>query len=492
MNKTLEKYYSLLEEMKHLNSISALLSLDQETNMPPLAIEGRSKQMGYVEKLIHSKITAPEYINTINSLYDQYDDLSEIDKRSVLLSKREMDRSTKLSSQFVEEFAEIKSKAQNAWFDAKQKEDYGIFKPLLQKTFEYTSRYADLIDNSKKIYDVLLDDYEEGMTVDQLNNIFNPLRDELTQILNSIPERSSKNVFKSQKFDKDITRKLIKEMTAKIGYDYNKGALGEVHHPFETRIGDNDVRINVKYQEDELSYTLTGAIHEEGHGIYEQNVNPEYFKTSFGEVSSLALHESQSRLLENMIGRSKPFWKYFIKVLQKYYPEMNKFNYEDAYSDLNLVKRSFIRTESDEVTYNLHIILRFEIEQAILNKEVKIDEIPEVWNSKMQKMLGVTPKLISEGCLQDVHWSMGAIGYFPTYSLGNLTAGQWFNKFTIDHPDYEKQIESGDFSGYFNWFKTNVWNYGSLYTCNQLLKKITGEELNPKYFIKYIKEKYVK
>jgi len=491
MRELLSKYYKLLEEIKSLKGIVALLSWDQENQMPPLAVSSRAKQRGLIEKLVHQKLTSSDYIKIVFELNSKKELLNSIDSRSVSISNKEIIKSLKLPSDFVEEFANLKSKTQQAWIDAKTNEDFKLYQPLLEEMFEYTRRYAAYIDDSKPIYDVLLDDYEEGMTTNKLHKIFKELKTNLKEILKKVKAKESSHVFTSSIFEKNKTEKLIKEITNKLGFNYAKGVLGDVHHPFETKISNEDVRINVKYSEHDLAFTLTGAIHELGHGLYEQNISHKYEHTAFSEGASLTIHESQSRLLENMIGRSKEFWEFFFPVITNYYPELKNFTYEDATNDLNIIKSTFIRTEADEITYNLHIILRFEIELMILNKEIDIKDLPQVWNNKMEELLGIRPVNLSEGCLQDVHWSIGAIGYFPTYSLGNLASAQLWHKFKNDNLDFKNKFKKGDFSSYFNWFKNNIWQYGSLYTSEEFLNNSTDEPLVAKYLIEYIKEKYL-
>lgn len=491
MNKSIKEYKEKLSEIKKLESIAALLEWDQENEMPVKAIQERSEASGMIYKLMHEKITDKKFVDLINELHIHSKDLPTIEKRSIEVLKRDLDKSTKIPTKFVEEFSKLKSLSQNAWVEAKTKNDYAIFKPFLKKIVKMSREYASYIDNKKPIYDVLLDDYEEGMTTQKLQEVFTDLRIELVEILHKIPEKKDFKSFSSQEFDKDITKKFLKEMTAQIGFDYERGMMGEVHHPFETTLSVNDIRINVSYPKNQIGFSITGAIHEAGHGIYEQNIDQKYHDTSLSHGVSLGIHESQSRLLENMIGRSESFWIYFLPVLKKYYPSLNHLKVSDVVNDLNLVRPSYIRTEADEVTYNLHIILRFELELKLLNEEISVEDLPHEWNKTMKELLGITPKKDSLGCLQDVHWSMGSLGYFPTYSLGNLNAGQLWKKFTIDNKNWSSEVEKGDFSSYFNWFKENIWKHGSFHKPHELMEKATGEDLNSKYFIEYLKGKYL-
>lgn len=491
MQKIIKKYKEKLSEIKKLESIAALLEWDQENQMPPKSILERSEASALIYKLIHEKITDKNFCDLINELHANIEELDPVEKRSIEVLKKNLDKSTKIPTKFVEEFSKLKSLSQSAWVEAKTKEDYSIFKPYLKDMVRMSKEYSTYIDSTKPTYDVLLDDYEEGMTTQKLQEVFTDLRIELVKILNKIPKKVDNRSLSSQKFDKDRTRKFLSEMTKQIGFDYERGMMGEVHHPFETTLTVNDVRINVSYPEDNIGYSITSAIHEEGHGLYEQNIDQKYHDTSLSNGVSLGIHESQSRLLENMIARSESFWIYFLPVLKRYYPTLNNLKVAEVVNDLNLVKPSFIRTEADEVTYNLHIILRFELELMLLSEELSVDDLPEAWNKKMKELLGVVPKKISQGCLQDIHWSMGSLGYFPTYALGNLNAGQLWNKFTLENKNWSKEIEKGNFSSYFKWFKDKVWEHGSFYKPHEVMKNATGEDLNAKYFVNYLQNKYL-
>lgn len=492
MNTKIEKYYSLLKEQKLIKGSSGLLSWDQEAVMPEKNVEFRADQISYLNTLLHSKRTSTEFINLVEDLSGKVDNLDPIDKRSVENTKRDIDKVKKLSQNFVETFSKAKSVAQSAWRKAKEGNDFSLFKPHLQTIIDLTKQYAELINPNKPTYDVLLDDFEEDLTTEEVSNIFTPLKDELITLLANVKQdEDHPNIFKNIDFNADKAEHVVRELVSKIGFDFTSGALGRVHHPFETSLSPYDIRINQSYYHKDLAQTLTGAIHELGHGLYEQNIDEKYFKTSLNQGVSLGVHESQSRLLENMIGRSKAFWDYFKPLIHTYFPKAKDISTEEIIHQLTFVQPSFIRIEADEVTYNLHIILRFEIEQEMLKPDFNIDDLPEIWNAKMQDFLGIIPPEISKGCLQDVHWSLGAIGYFPTYSLGNLIAGQLWNVFTKQNPDYNSNISSGDFSFYFNWFKENIWQHGSFYKAKDLIKHVTGEELDSKYLVAYLKDKYL-
>lgn len=485
----LERYYELLYEQKLLGGISGLLSWDQETKMPVKNTEFRSEQRAYISKLAHFKATDPEFVDLVNGLYEHKDEFDQVDARSIELSKRDLDRSTKLPSEFVEEFSKVTSLAHEAWISAKTKEDFQIFKPHLEKIIELTKKQVSYIDDSKPIYDVLLDDYEEGMTSEKVDEIFGPLKESLKKLLAKVETKESRGTFESLPFEEHKVLEFVRMMTEKVGFDYERGAMGVVHHPFETSLSPNDIRINTTTYAKNMSMAITGMIHELGHGLYEQNIDEDYHHTDFGQGRSLGIHESQSRLVENMIGRSEAFWTYFAPELAKTLG-VEEISVEDIVHDLNIVRPSFIRTEADEVTYNMHIILRYEIEKQLLSGELSVDDLPEAWNAMMKELLGIVPDKPSNSCLQDVHWSMGGFGYFPTYTLGNLNAGQLWGVFIHEYGDWESKISAGDFSQYFTFFKEHIWQHGAFYTPEQFIENATGEELDSQYLVEYLKSKF--
>lgn len=490
MDSDLQIYRQYINKIKLISGISSLLSWDQETFMPENAIQDRSLQSSTIDTYAYELFTNKEFVRALNSLYDNQDKLDAVTKRSVQYSKKNLDKSLKLNSNFVEETSKLLSLSQNAWVEAKQKEDFTIFAPYLQKVFNNRKEYVNFIDDSKPTYDVLLDDFDEGLTSEQINKVFKPLGEEIKNLLAKISVKKSADVFK-RLYDKNKLLELMKELVANVGFDLKRGMIGEVHHPFETRISDNDIRINTKFPKDDFLYPITSTIHELGHGLYEQNVDQSLLNTSIGSGHSLIIHESQSRFLENIIGRSEEFLTYLKSLIEKYFPEFKDVDFKDFYNDINLVQNSLIRTEADEVTYPLHIVIRYEIENMIFNNEVSISELPELWNQKMKYYLGIEPKKISEGVLQDVHWSIGAIGYFPTYALGSLFSASIKKSFLAANPNAMKEIQSGNFLSYTTWFKDNIWKHGSFYNSTELVKRITDKELSYEDHVEYLTNKYL-
>jgi carboxypeptidase Taq len=495
--KLLQNYYQNLKVLKAFSAAESLLGWDRETWMPKDASPDRGETMAVLSGFMHDLFTDKKFVKIVDQLVDQQDQLDAFDRRSVLLTKRDLDKSVKLPKKFVEETQELLNASHNAWIEAKQTNNFELFEPLLTKVIDNRKKYAQLLDPNRDAYDVQLDDYEEGLKQERLDPLFTDLKSGIKKLLPQILEKQAKqpetkNPFDQYELDHRDLEEVIKEMVGTIGYDWNRGAMGHVEHPFETSISANDVRLNTRFEKTNNSFTVTGMIHELGHGMYEQNVDPKYQKSLFlAHGVSLGIHESQSRLLENFIGRSLAFWKFFFPKYQARFPQLKKWTTEQLVNSLNHVQPSFVRTESDEVTYNLHIILRYELEKALMHGDLHVKELPEVWRAKMKELIGVEPKTNKEGVLQDVHWSWGNLGYFPTYTLGNLNAAQLWKKFIVAHPDWEKEMSSGNFTCYTKWFKEHVWQHGSFFTPDELMKKATGESTNAKYFLEYLEQKFL-
>ncbi len=492
----LKKYYQQLKVLRAFESTGAALSWDRETWMPIGASADRGEVLAVLAGFHHDLATDKKFVALVDELFEQRENLDPIARRSVTVVKKDLDKSVKLPKEFVEETQEITNASHHAWIEAKQTNNFALFQPHLEKVVENRKKYAALLDPSANAYDVLLDSYEEGLTTAYLQPLLAELEDGITELL--------PKVLKAQASRKDLVNPLdqheldivklqtfIKDMLSQIGFDWSRGQMGSVEHPFEISISPNDVRLNTHYEKKQHSFTLTGMVHELGHGLYEQNGDPKYIEAGLHHGVSLGIHESQSRLLENFIGRSIEFWQYFLPQLQKHFSQLKSATPEQVSLALNKVSPSFIRTEADEVTYNLHIILRFELEQEIIHGRLAIKDLPESWRAKMKDLLGVEPTTDKEGVLQDVHWSWGDFGYFPTYTLGNLNAAQLWNRFTKAHPNWSVEVAQGNFTSYFHWFKEHVWQHGSFYTPQELMEKATGEKTKAEYLIQYLNKKYL-
>lgn len=482
-----------LKSMKYLESAMGVLSWDMEVMAPVKGIEYRSEVLGYLS-VEHHKLATDTRIGCALNALENESDLMQVEQKLVDFFKDSFEKNTKIPESLQRDLTVATSKGGQYWKQAKEKQDYSIFKPYLQKVIDLVIKRAECVGYEGHIYNACLDDFEKGMTVEELDRIFPPLRDGLVKLLNQIKEsRVCIKLHPSGEFDKARQEKLTNQVLDMMGYDYHEaGRIDETEHPFTTSLGIGDTRITTHYYEDNLESGLFSSIHEGGHAIYDQNMPHELSDYGLDEAPSMGIHESQSRFYENIIGRSLPFWKGYYKKLQELFPEYGWTTLEEFYGMINAVKPSLIRTEADEVTYSLHVIIRYEIEKLMMSGEVTVDELPALWNQKYEEYLGITPTNDSEGVMQDVHWSEALIGYFPSYALGNLYGAQFYHQMKKEIPNVEEQLEAGDLSQVFMWLKEKIHSQGNLYSPSELVEKVTGEKLNPMYFLDYLNEKYSK
>ncbi len=472
MKDLLKKY----KEIVLIGKIHSLVGWDTEVNMPPLAATGRGEQSALLTALSVDKWLDKDFKKSLD-LLNKRKNLTPKEKAILRNVNRTANIYYKIPKELLVKESKIISKAFVAWAKARKENDFKSFAPYLEDLLKISREVADYLGYKNNPYDALLDLYEPGLTADFCQKLFDRLTPELSAVAKKIkPKKETKF-----KFDIEDQKKLARYVLTQIGYDFDSGRLDIAPHPFETTLGRHDVRITNRYQEKSLE-GLTGAMHEGGHALYEQGVNEKFEYTPIDHGVSLGIHESQSRFWENIIGRSVEFSKFIA-------PHIKVLTQKQVFEILNSIEPGMIRVDADEVTYNLHIALRFEIENALINGKIKVKDLPEVWNSKMKEYLGITPKNNSEGVLQDVHWSHNSFGYFPTYTLGNLYAAQW--KFYMEKElDIKKLVEKGDFKPILNWLRKNIHQYGSLYYPDELVEKVTGEALNPDYFLSYIRKKY--
>lgn len=487
--KELRDYF---EDIMRLNYIQAVLSWDQEVNMQNYkSLEGRSKQVSLLEKLIHKRVTS-EKVGKLIKKAEKLSNLNEIEIAMLREIKREYDLATKLPEKLVTEIAETSILAAKEWREARAKSDFSIFEKLLIKTVELQKEKAEKLETHPDLYSTLIDLYEPGATYDWIANIFNPIRPKLTELVNKLNSSSDKpdgSIFKKH-YDEDKQFELSRKIIEKLNFNFGYGRQDKVTHPFTSSLASMDVRITTRTTEP-FPDCITSTIHEFGHAMYEMGIIKELHDTILCDGTSMGIHESQSRMWENMVGRSKEFWIYWYPTFQKYFPEnLKDYPLEEFYRAINIVQPSFIRVNADEVTYGLHIILRFEIEKDLIEDKIQVNELPEVWNSKFEKLLGIVPPNDAQGVLQDVHWSMQSIGYFPSYFLGNLYAAQIYNKALQILPSLPEDYKKGEFSNLLSFLKENIHQYGKIYRANELIKKVTGEDLNSDYFLKYIEKKF--
>jgi carboxypeptidase Taq len=486
-----------------LQSAESLVGWDMETMMPPKAIVLRSQQLALLSRIEHKMSIDPEIGALLGKImrHPEYDRLDVVQKRNVQLIKKQYEEQTMLPEELVAEIAKQQAITVDVWKKAKAAKSFSMFKPELEKLVELKRKAAEILMEVKETatsYDALIDIFEPKMTAKTISKVFDELGEGLVSLLRKCENASKQpdiSVLK-RKLPIDVQRKISKTLAEFVGYDVASkeagGRIDETEHPFTTGYYD-DVRITTHYYEDYFASSLFSVLHEAGHAIYEQNLNREWVFQPVGTACSSGFHESQSRFVENIIGRSHEFWVYFLPKLKQIAGNiLSDVDLGTFVRAVNQVKPSKIRVEADEVTYCLHIIVRFNIERDLFAGKITVKELPEIWNQSYTDYLGVKIKNDSEGVMQDTHWASGLYGYFPSYALGNIYSGQILATMEKDLPNWKKQVEKGSFSPVKNWLIKNVHNYGNLYDPPELIRKITGKELNVKPYLNYLNEKYSK
>jgi len=492
MKESLDFIYKEQKELSTFGGIAALLGWDQMTHMPKMGAAERSEQGALISRLSHDKVISDNFWKHIQILLKNLDNLSEKDKAVVTRLVKDVEKSRKIPSDFVERMSRTTTLSYQSWEDARAKNDFKVFAPHLGKIINLEKEYCDYIKLPGPKYNTLLDDYEEGMTVDVLKKEFSFLKTNLVDILQKImsSETYSKQEKIDIKVDKEKQKKLSQIIFEKMHLPNEKARIDVSTHPFTTSIGIDDVRITTNYDRDSPLFSFFSTIHEAGHALYELGMPGEEFKyTVISDSPSLGLHESQSRFWENNIARSMSFWKYFYSIFQNT-SGYSYSNLDNWYKLINQVRPSLIRVEADELTYCLHVILRFELEVDLMDDKIKVDDLPQLWNEKMNDMFGIIPKNDVEGLLQDMHWSGGSIGYFPTYAIGSIYSSQIHKKISEVNANLETEIEQGNFQNILNWLRENIHKFGRLMTADEIIKNACGEGFNSKIFVDYLKNKY--
>jgi carboxypeptidase Taq len=498
MNENYHKLAWLSKKAALLQTISYLLEWDQETYMPKEAIELKSEQLELLSSLYHKEKTGKPFREALEKLIDLKtgqciaEDLSEKQKAALKRWRRDFLIEEKLPTEFVEEFTKTTSTSMHAWQDAKKKNSFASFAPYLEKIVDLTRKKADFLGYEAHPYDALLDLFEPETATNTVSTFFERLKIPLIALLKKIETKPDpEKAFLSLEYPHDKQLAFGKQLLSCMGFDTGFSRLDESSHPMCIPLHPSDVRMTTRIQPTDMISNIFSCVHEGGHGLYHHQLPKEHFGTPLGEAVSLGVDESQSRTWETLIGRSLPFWEYVFPKLQQTYPvQLGNVQLDTFYRAINLVEPSLIRVESDEITYNLHVLIRFEIEKEFLEGKLQVKELPEVWNEKMRTYLGISPKADSEGCLQDIHWSIGMIGYFPTYTLGNLYAAQYFETFAKEHPNWREKISNGEFGLLREWQKKHIHQYGRQYQPEELCEKITGKPLSEKPFLQYLENKY--
>lgn len=499
---TMNNYQALskLSERAHiLDGISGFLGWDQETYMPVQAFHIRAKQKALLSEMAHTIKTSPEFEKALSSLIDLESgailmEESDPARHAALHAWRhDFLRFKKLPPSFVEEFTQLTSEAIFIWDKAKKENQFTLFEPSLHKIVEKLKEKAELLGYVDHPYDALLDEYEPGCTTKDVDTLFSHLGREIPPLLKELMDRQELYPQKSiqPEFSAAEQMEICKKVLDAIGYDWSRGRLDLSSHPFSTSYHPTDCRITTRLESHGLIIQVLTILHEAGHSFYEMGLLPEFHGTPLGEPISMGIHESESRSLETRIGRTLAFWQFLLPHIQKMFPgKVDDTTPESLFTEMSRVAPSLIRTDSDEVTYPLHVLLRFQIEKELIEGTLKTKEIPERWNSCMKTLLGIVPPTDREGCLQDIHWAMGGFGYFPTYTLGNIYAAQFFTVFEKQYPDWQERVRQGEFEFIKEWHRQEVHRHGRRYTSRELVKKITGSDVTSEPYVRYLSDKY--
>jgi carboxypeptidase Taq len=495
---------NLIDDLNHLKSLAAeiydiqaaiaLLSWDQQTYMPPGGAEDRGDTLATLSNLAHQKITSPEMGQLLEDLRPQQArmDPDSDDTRLIKITRRQYEKRVKVSSEWVKEFAKVTTMSHSAWEEAKSKSDFSIFQPHLEKVVSLRRDYSSFFAPYDHVYDPQLDDFEPGMKTAEVQMIFDQVRPVQVSLIKRITAQTAvDDSFMRAKYDEKDQWNFGVEVISRFGYDWDHGRQDKSVHPFTQELGIGDVRITTRVDPNRVANALFGTMHEAGHALYELGVGRSLRRTFMASGASTALHESQSRMWENLVGKSLAFWKFFYPRFQELFPvQVEKVSLATFYRGINKVQPSFIRVEADEATYNLHIMLRLELEIALLDGSLSVKDLPQVWNQRMRDYLGVIPPNDALGVLQDVHWSDGLFGYFPTYALGNLVSVQLWEVIQKDLPDLDSQLAHGEFGDLLSWLRQHVHRFGAKYEPQELVQKITGSKINPQPYLRYLQDKY--
>lgn len=484
-----------VREAAMLAHIQQLLEWDERTQLPPAGGPYRAEQAGFVAGLVHQRQTAPILGDWLAELADSPLATDPTSDTGAVIKhlQRDYDKRTRLPQSLVEELTRTASQGQQIWVAARKADNFSEFQPILEKTVELKKQQAAALGFDATPYDPLLDDYEPGETTANIARVLAELRDALVPLVQAISAsqfRPDTSIL-SRTYPVPSQEAFGQWAATRIGFDFQAGRLDVTDHPFCAGLGPGDVRLTTRYDEHSFSDGFFSILHEAGHGIYDQGLPREHFGLPTGEYVSLGIHESQSRMWENLVGRSRAFWEYFFPRSRETFPEaLGEVALGDFYAAINDVRPSLIRVEADEVTYNLHILIRFELEKALLEGDLQVADLPAAWQDKYREYLGIVPHTDSDGVLQDVHWSAGLFGYFPTYALGNLYAAQFFARAEQDLGDLDAQFRRGEFSDLREWLRAKIHIHGRRFSPGQLVERITGEPLSHGPLMDYLNQKY--
>eukprot|EP01080_Neovahlkampfia_damariscottae_P000249 gene249-4495_t len=492
-NKTLTELKGKLKKIYYLNSVMALLMWDQHVVMPPQGSSIRSKQVEILDKIIHKHQTSKKLKTVLEILKEESKDikLNIFDKKLIEMAEKNYKKKMLVNEEISKKITILRFKGFGSWRKAKQENNFNAIVPILKEWVELKKIIAKSINPNLDTYDVLIDEYDPGMTMKDYDSIFEEIKQFIIPFIKKHRNKESKNYLNQGEFDISKQKELNENVIKMLGFSFDHGRLDSSAHPITKIISNWDVRITTRYKKENFLQSLKFSMHESGHGIYEQNLPKQYFGLPVGDAHGMSLHESQSLLWERHIGLSKPFWKNIFKNVTSLFPHLSKdLNCEMAYKEVNVINPTFIRVESDEVTYPIHIIIRYEIEKGLFNGTYQVEDLPKIFNQKMKDYLGIEPDSDTNGVLQDIHWNFGAYGYFPSYLYGQMLAAQIFKTITKEIPNVNENIEKGEFLEIRNWLISKIHQKGSALSLDDLMIDVTGEKLNPKHFLNYLSNKY--
>ncbi len=488
-----QELLNTLREIAMLGSVASVLGWDERTMLPHKGTAHRAEQMSLLARMLHEKFTAARVgellaaVEDSDLVADRHGDAAV----NVRETRRSYDRATKLPASLVEELTRTASLGEAAWVEARQNSNYAAFEPWLAKTLDLKRQQAACVGFAENPYDALLDEFEPGETAAGIEAVFNALRPKLVELNAKIAASPRKAPLQALegRYPQAKQESFARVAATLVGFDFEAGRLDTSAHPFCSGIGIGDTRITTRYDETDFTGSFFGVLHETGHAMYDQGLPDAHWGLPRGEAISLGIHESQSRMWENFVGRSRSFWKFFLPKAKMAFPHLDSVDDDTFTFAINDVRPSLIRTESDEATYNLHVMLRFDLEQALLRGDVSTKDLPMVWNTRMARDLGVTPPNDAQGCLQDIHWAGGAIGYFPTYTLGNLYAAQFFEQARADLGDLDAMFARGEFAPLLGWLRKHIHEPGKTYTARELVQKVTGKSLTSDALMRHLSKK---
>ena len=494
MPAPIEDLRDYLAPIEDLKAAAAVLRWDQETYMPEGGGEARAQQLSTLQSTAHERFVADKTDELLDRAAETINDPDPLDPDAALVrvTRHDYERAVRVPSSLVAALSKAKSEAQQAWAQARANDDFSRFAPHLERLTELSVEKAEAIGYENEPYDALLTEYEPGRATVEVASLFDTLRNDLVSLVDAIDDapQIDDSILRGT-YPQSDQQAFGQSVIEDVGYDFDRGRQDVSAHPFTTAFSPDDVRLTTRYDEENVASALFSTIHEAGHGLYEQGIDPSLARTPLGDGTSLSIHESQARLWENHVGRSRPFWRHYLPTLKNTFPHaLGNAELDPFYRAINRVEPSLIRVEADEVTYNLHVMLRFELERGLIDGSVSVDELPERWNAAMDDYLGVVPETDANGVLQDVHWSQGAFGYFPTYTLGSLTAAQLEEAVQDDLPDLSDQIANGRFGPLLDWLRAHIHRHGRILKASALLNRATGADLSSDPWLRYVRDKF--